>query len=50
MIERLEAVARRYGEIQEDMARPEVLSDPSRLASLGRELRGLEDLVRAYDD
>ncbi len=50
MIERLEAVARRYGEIQEDMARPEVLSDPSRLASLGRELRGLEDLVGAYDD
>jgi peptide chain release factor 1 len=49
VIDRLEAVARRYQELQEEMARPEVVTDPQSLATLGRELRGLEELVRAYD-
>ena len=50
MIDRLEAVARRHRELQEQMARPDVLSDPQRLAALGRELRGQEELVQAYAD
>ncbi|HKA09163.1 MAG TPA: peptide chain release factor 1 [Candidatus Dormibacteraeota bacterium] len=49
MIDRLESTARRYRQLQEEMARPQVVSDPQRLAALGRELRGLEDLVRTYD-
>jgi peptide chain release factor 1 len=49
VIDRLESVARRYQELQEEMARPEVVTDPQSLAALGRELRGLEELVRAYD-
>src|SRR5262249_28030040 len=49
VIDRLESMARRYHELQEEMARPQVVSDPQRLANLGRELRGLEELVRAYD-
>ena len=49
MIDRLESMARRYRQLQEEMARPQVVSDPQRLANLGRELRGLEDLVRTYD-
>ena len=49
MIDRLESTARRYRQLQEEMARPQVVSDPQRLADLGRELRGLEDLVRTYD-
>jgi len=48
VIDRLEAVARRYQDLEQEMAAPEVVSDPQRLAALGRELRGLEDLVRAY--
>jgi peptide chain release factor 1 len=48
VIDRLEAVARRYQDLEQEMAEPEVVSDPQRLAALGRELRGLEDLVRAY--
>ena len=48
MIERLDAIERRYHELQEQMASPEVTSDPQRLASLGRELRGMEELVRTY--
>jgi peptide chain release factor 1 len=48
VIERLEAIDRRYRELQEQMASPEVTSDPQRLASLGRELRGQEELVRTY--
>src|SRR5215472_8551316 len=49
MIDRLESIARRYRELQEEMARPEVVSDRQRLAALGREIRGLEELVRTYD-
>ena len=50
MIDRLETVARRHGELQEQMASQEVVSDPRRLAPLGRELRGLEPLVQAYNE
>jgi peptide chain release factor 1 len=49
VIDRLEAIARRHRELQELMASPEVVSSPQRLAALGRELRALEPLVRAYD-
>ncbi len=48
MIDRLEAIAKRHRELQEQMASPEVVTDPGRLAALGRELRGLEELVQAY--
>ncbi len=48
MIDRLEAVARRHRELQEAMGTPAVVSDPQQLATLGRELRGMEELVRAY--
>ena len=48
MIDRLETLARRYDELQDAMASPEVVSDPQRLATLGREMHGLEDLVRTY--
>jgi peptide chain release factor 1 len=48
MIERLEAIERHYHELQEQMATPEVTSDPQRLATLGRELRGQEELVQTY--
>ncbi len=50
MIDRLESLVRRYHELQEEMAKPEVISDPGRLAALGRELRELEELVRVRDD
>jgi peptide chain release factor 1 len=48
LIERVEALAERHRLLQEEMAKPEVLGDRERLAQLGRELRGLEDLVSAY--
>ena len=48
MIDRLEAIERRYHDLQEQMASPEVTSDPQRLATLGRELRGMEELVQTY--
>jgi peptide chain release factor 1 len=48
VIDRLEAVVRRHGELQEEMASPEVVSNPQRLATLGRELRGMEELVQTY--
>jgi peptide chain release factor 1 len=49
LIDRLEALRRRHRQIQEEMGRPEVVSDHQKLASLGRELRGLEPLIAAYE-
>jgi peptide chain release factor 1 len=50
VIERLEAIAARYGEIQEEMTRPEVAQDHEALARLGREERKLRDVVDAFSE
>jgi peptide chain release factor 1 len=49
VIDRLEALAARYREVQEEMARPDVASDHHRLTELGRELHGLQEIVGVYD-
>ncbi len=48
MIDRLEAVTRRYREIDSEMARPEVAVDHAQLTKLAREQRSLRELVDAY--
>jgi peptide chain release factor 1 len=47
MIERLAEVEARYEDIGRRLATPEVASDPSRLADLGREMARLEPIVAA---
>ena len=49
MIDRLEAVARRYHQLEEEMSRPEVVTDHVAMTRLGRERRSLEPIVAAYD-
>ena len=49
VIDRLEAIARRYHEIESEMARPEVASDHAQLTKLAREQRSLREFVEAYD-
>ncbi len=49
MIDRLEAIARRYHEIESEMARPEVASDHGQLTKLAREQRTLREIVQTYD-
>ena len=49
MIDRLDALAARHREVQEEMARPDVASDHHRLTELGRELHGLQEIVAVYD-
>jgi peptide chain release factor 1 len=46
--DRLEALERRYVEIQDEFSKPEVAADPDRLRDLGREQSSLEDVVSAY--
>jgi peptide chain release factor 1 len=48
VIDRLEAIAQRHHDLQDELASPETVAQPQRLATLGRELRGLEDLVQTY--
>jgi peptide chain release factor 1 len=50
VIDRLESIARRYHEIEQEMARPEVASDHTRLSELAREQASMRELVGAYDD
>ncbi len=48
MIEQLERIEKRYREIDEEMARPEVATDLERLQALAQERAPLEDLVSIY--
>ena len=45
---KLAEVARQYDDLQSDLARPEVVADPSQIRRLGRELARLEPVVEAY--
>ena len=49
MIDRLESIARRYREIEQEMARPDVASDHEKVTLLAREQRTMRDIVTAYD-
>jgi peptide chain release factor 1 len=48
VIDRLEALVARHRQLQEELSRPEVIADHQKLAELGRELRGLDELVATY--
>ena len=49
LIDRLEAIARRYHEIEQEMARPEVAMDHEKITRLAREQRSLRETVETYD-
>jgi peptide chain release factor 1 len=49
VIDRLESIARRYHEIEVEMARPEVAVDHERLTRLAREQRSLREIVDAFE-
>ena len=48
MFEKLEKLARRFAEIDELLATPEVTSDPDRLSKLAKERADLEPVVAAF--
>jgi peptide chain release factor 1 len=48
MWERLEALSRRYDELTEQMASPELLEDYEQLQALNKERSGLEEVVQLY--
>lgn len=48
MWEKLKKVDNRYREIEEEIARPEVATDPNQLQKLAKERAGLEDVVNMY--
>jgi peptide chain release factor 1 len=47
-LNRLEQIARRYEELDQQMAQPEIATDPKQLQTLGREKASIEDLVTRY--
>ena len=48
MLDRLERIEKRYQELDEQMAAPEIASDLKQLQALARERAGIEDLVTKY--
>ena len=48
MFEQLEKIEKRYREIEEKMAQPEVATDMSQVQALARERAGLEEMVSKY--
>ena len=49
MIERLEAINNKYKEIQNELSKPEVLSDIKRMMELSKEQTRLGNIVEVYD-
>ena len=50
MLEKLDAIEKRFAELNELMAQPEVASDFDRLQELAREQSSIEDLVNKYGE
>jgi len=48
MMEQLEKIEKRYGELEERMAQPEVATNQSLLQELARERASIEDVVKLY--
>jgi peptide chain release factor 1 len=48
MWDKLEQIEKRYQELSEQMAKPEIVSDAQRLQKLAQEKAGIEDLVNDY--
>jgi peptide chain release factor 1 len=48
MLERLEKIEQRFNELEQQIAQPEVASDPKQLQTLAQERAGLEDIVSRY--
>ena len=48
MIERLEATLEKYNHLQEELAKPEVLSDIKLTRQYSKEMSDLEDIVTCY--
>ena len=48
MIERLDAIEKKYQEIQENLTSPEVYSDMNKMKALSKEAADLEDTVVSY--
>jgi peptide chain release factor 1 len=49
LIDRLDSIAKRYREIESEMARPDVATDHEKLTKLAREQRSLREIAEAYD-
>ena len=50
MLERLEAIEKRYQEIQTELANPEIYSDMNKMKSLSKEASDLEETVNTYHE
>jgi peptide chain release factor 1 len=50
VLEKLEKISRRYEELDIELAKPEVLSDPEQLRKVGKERADLDDIMKAYRD
>jgi len=48
MWEKLEQISKRYQEIEEQIATPEIATDPKQLQKLAQERAGIEDVVEKY--
>ena len=50
MIDRLNIIVSRYNEIQEELLKPEILGDYSKMNTLSKEKSDLEEIVKKYDE
>ncbi|MEJ2718721.1 MAG: peptide chain release factor 1 [Deltaproteobacteria bacterium] len=50
VLAKLEELSRRYGELDAELSKPEVVSDPEQLRKFSKERADLDDIMKAYHD
>lgn len=50
MFERLDTIAKKYEELQQELIKPEVISDYNKLKTLSKEASDLEETVKKYEE
>jgi peptide chain release factor 1 len=49
MLDKLEAIARRFEEVRDELSRPDVVTDMRKFKKLNQEFKELDEIVKAYE-
>jgi peptide chain release factor 1 len=50
VLAKLEELSRRYEELDEELGKPEIVTDPDKLRKVAKEKSDLDDIMKAYDE
>ncbi len=48
VLSKLEELSRRYEELDDELSKPEIISDPNKLKKVAKEQADLSDIIKVY--